>query len=218
MPLEATHIRFSLEIKDDREAKDLEKYIAGTIYPDSRYLSGVERSLTHNLDYFKGRKKLTDFEKGWLSHVICDCVFKEVAEDRFSDLVLFDSHKYRWPAVTAIKVIQDIKDFASCDIQAVIDFLDYYETHFREDERRVIEYNGIIKGMYKGKGKTTAEDCLFMWEELGTIRNEMALLRKKIIEFHEDERLINSINENFEDGIDLYGAKYRNILCSIRID
>ena len=135
-----------------------------------------------------------------------------MAEDKFSDLVLFDSHEYRWPAVTAIKVIQDLKDFASCDIQAVIDFLDYYEIHFREDERQVIEYNGIIKGMYKGKLKTTAEDCLLMWEELGMVRNEMALLRKRVIEFHEDEKLIGSINENFEDGMDLYNAKYRDDL------
>jgi hypothetical protein len=214
MPLEATHIRFSLDIKDDLEIGNLEKYIAGTIYPDSRYLSGIERSLTHNLDYFKGRKNLTDFEKGWFSHVICDRVFKELAEDKFSNLVLFDSYEYRWPAVTAIKVIQDIRDFASCDIQAVIDFLDYYEIYFREDERRVIEYNGIIKNMYKGKAKTTAEDCLLMWEKLGTIPNEMGLLRKRVVEFHEDEKLIGSINENFEDGMDLYDAKYRDSLCS----
>lgn len=214
MSLEATHIRFSLEIRDNLEVDDLEKYIAGTIYPDSHHLSRVERSLTHNLDYFKGKKNLTDFEKGWLSHVLCDRVFKEVTEDKFSDLILFDSHEHRWPAITAIKIIQDLKDFSSYDIQAVIDFLDYYEIHFREDERRVIEYNGIIKNMYKNRNRTTAEDCLLMWEKLGTIRNEMALLRKRVVEFHEDEKLINRINDNFEDGMDLYVNKYKESVKS----
>lgn len=217
MSLEATHLRFSLAIKDDLGISDLEKYVAGVIYPDTRYLTGIHRNLTHDLGYFRGRKNLTDFEKGWLSHIIGDKIFKEVMEDRFGNLILFDEPSERWPVITAIKIIQDIEDFLSFDIQSVIDHLDYYEIHFREDERKVIEYNAIIKNMYKGREKITVEECLLMWEKLGMTASEIALLRKKIIELYEDAGLIEKIKENFDDGMELYEEKYRAMMQSLKV-
>jgi len=214
MSLEATHLRFSLAIKDDLGVLDLEKFVAGVIYPDSRYRTGINRSLTHDLDYFIGKKNLSDFEKGWLSHIIGDKIFKEATEDKFGDMILFDAVGERWPIITAIKIVQDIEDFVSFDIQGIIDYLDYYEVHFREDERRVIEYNEIIKNMYKDREKVTAEECLLMWEKLGMSRKEILLLRKKIIELYEDEKIIGSIKENFADGIDLYQEKYKQLMKS----
>jgi len=216
MSLEATHLRFSLEIKDDLGILDLEKYVAGVIYPDSRYVTGIRRSLTHDLDYFVGRKNLSDFQKGWLSHIIGDKIFKEVMEDKFGDMILFDEVGERWPVITAIKIIQDLEDFFSFDIQSIIDYLDYYEIHFREDERKVIAYSDIIKNMYKGREKLTVEDCLSMWEKLGMNREEIALLRKKIIELYEDEKKIVEIKENFADGMDLYKDKYLEYIKSYK--
>lgn len=216
MSLEATHLRFSLEIKDDLGILDLEKYVAGVIYPDSRYVTGIRRSLTHDLDYFVGRKNLSDFQKGWLSHIIGDKIFKEVMEDKFGDMILFDEVGERWPVITAIKIIQDLEDFFSFDIQSIIDYLDYYEIHFREDERKVIAYSDIIKNMYKGSMKLTVEDCLLMWEKLGMNREEIALLRKKIIELYEDEKKIVEIKENFADGMDLYKDKYLEYIKSYK--
>lgn len=212
MSLEATHLRFSLKIKDDLEVIDLGKFVAGVIYPDSRYVTGIQRSFTHSLDYFLGRKNLSDFQKGWLSHIIGDKIFKEVMEDKFGDMILFDEVGERWPVITAIKIIQDLEDFCSFDIQSVIDYLDYYEIHFREDERKVIAYSDIIKNMYKGRMKLTVEDYLLMWEKLGMSREEIALLRKKIIELYEDEKKIEDIKENFADGMDLYQEKYNQLI------
>ena len=216
MSLEATHLRFSLEIKNDLDVIDLEKFVAGVIYPDSRYITGIRRSLTHSLDYFVGRKNLSDFQKGWLSHIIGDKIFKEVMEDKFGDMILFDDVGERWPVITAIKIIQDIEDFLFFDIQSIIDYLDYYEIHFSEDERKVIAYSDIIKNLYKGREKVTVEECLSMWEKLGMNREEIALLRKKIIELYEDEKMIVEIKENFADGMDLYREKYREYIKSYK--
>jgi len=216
MSLEATHLRFALEIKEDLGILDLERYCAGVVYPDSRYMTGINRHLTHNLAYFEGRKDLTDFEKGWIAHIIGDRIFKEVTEDKFPDLVLFDELRHRWPVVTAIKIIQDLKDFGSFDIQGIIGYLDYYELHFREDERKVIEYNSIIQGLYRDKDKLSVEDCLSMWEKFGMSRQEISTLRKKIIELYEDAKLIGKIQDNFSDGMDLYGARYRQIVGEYR--
>ena len=38
MALEATHIRFAYDLKEKYKITDLEKYISGLIYPDSRYI------------------------------------------------------------------------------------------------------------------------------------------------------------------------------------
>lgn len=210
MSLEATHLRFALEIKEDLGVLGLERYCAGVVYPDSRYVTGISRHLTHDLAYFEDRPNLTDFEKGWMAHIIGDRIFKEVTEDKFSDLVLFDEPYHRWPVITAIKIIQDLKDFDSFDIQGVLGFLDYYELHFREDERKVVEYSRIIQDLYRGKDKLTVEDCLSMWEKLGMNRQEIAMLRKKVIELYEDKKLIADIQDNFSDGMDLYEEKYKH--------
>jgi hypothetical protein len=208
MSLEATHIRFSLEIKDDLEVFDLEKFISGTIYPDARYVTGISRNLTHDLGFFRGRKNMSDFEKGWMGHIIGDRVFKEVMEEKFPDLTLSDDFVERWTTVTAIKIIQDITDVSSFDMQKVVDFLDYYEIHFHEDERKVIEYNNVIRNMYKGKEKICVQDCLSMWTKLGMNKKEIAGIQKRLIELYGDEKLIERINENFDDGMELYKEKY----------
>ncbi|MDD3007170.1 MAG: hypothetical protein PHX30_06365 [Candidatus Pacebacteria bacterium] len=212
MSLEATHIRFALAIKEDLRVLDLEKYVAGAIYPDTRYLTGVNRALTHDFGYFTGGKKLTDFEKGWLVHIVGDKVFYEVIDDKFSELVLSEGYQERWPIISAIKIIQDIADFLSFDFQSVSDYLDYYEIHFHEDERRVVEYNGIIRKMYEGKEKVIVEDALWMWKKLGMTSAELALLKKKLIELYEDEKLIADIGRNFEDGLKIYERKYRELM------
>jgi hypothetical protein len=212
MSLEATHLRFSLMVKEDLGILDLEKYVAGVVYPDTRYLSGIKRGLTHDLDHFAGRSDLTDFEKGWLSHIIGDKIFKEVTEDKFGDLVLFEEFEERWSVITAIKIIQDIEDFLRFDIQGILPYLDYYELHFREDERKVIEYNHIIQTMYRGKTKLTVEDCLWLWEKLGMTRGEIARLKKKLVELYGEEGLVGKISGNFEDGMELYEEKYKELM------
>lgn len=212
MSLEATHLRFSLATKNDLGVLDLEKFVAGVIYPDTRRLTGINRNLTHNIEYFKGRKNLTDFEKGWLSHIIGDKIFKEVMEDKFADWILFEDYEDRWSVITAIKIIQDLEDFLKFDIQSVIDFLDYYELHFFEDERKVVEYNKMIHDIYKGKSKMAIEDYLAMQDKLGIAVNKLTRLRKKIIELYEDEKTIEKINQNFEDGIELYEEKYKELI------
>ena len=51
MALEATHMRFALDLKNKYQVRNIKKYIVGTIYPDSRYLSGIDRTLTHSENF-----------------------------------------------------------------------------------------------------------------------------------------------------------------------
>lgn len=209
MPLQATHIRFSLAIKDDLRVSDTEKYVAGAIYPDTRYLSGVNRKLSHDPGYFAGRKDPSDFEKGWLSHIIADAAFYELVEAKFGDLILYEDYERQALVLSAIKIIQDMADFRAFDIRPFVGYLDYYELHFHEDERKVIEYAGIIKKMYAGKTKIEVGDYLLMRAALGRTEANNARLREKIIELYREEEIIENIDGNFEDMMDIYRDKYR---------
>lgn len=209
MALEATHLRFAFALKDDLGVRDSEKFAAGAVYPDTRYLTGIDRRLTHDFGYFSRRPELSDFEKGWLSHLLGDRVFRRVAEDKFPDLFLSDELEERWVAGTAVKIIQDVFDAGSFDLPAILPLLDYYELHFHEDERKVVEYQRIIRKTYEKKAKITAEDDLWMWEQLGTSSRNLSRLRRKLVELNADASLVGDIEGNFADGMDLYREKYR---------
>jgi hypothetical protein len=73
MPLSASHIKFALDQVDYFKPDDLGKYLEGAIYPDSRYLSGLERSKTHSHDFWLEEFwRDDDFKKGWASHNLSD--------------------------------------------------------------------------------------------------------------------------------------------------
>jgi hypothetical protein len=47
MALEATHIRFALDLKDTYGVNDVHAFVSGAVYPDSRYVMGIDRIATH---------------------------------------------------------------------------------------------------------------------------------------------------------------------------
>lgn len=51
MALEASHIRFALDLKDKYSIQDVQKLVSGTVYPDSRYATKIDRQLTHPQDF-----------------------------------------------------------------------------------------------------------------------------------------------------------------------
>ena len=51
MALEATHIRFAFDLKDVYDVSDIDAFVSGSIYPDSRYVTGIDRLATHPEGY-----------------------------------------------------------------------------------------------------------------------------------------------------------------------
>ncbi len=78
MSLIATHIRFAINLKDIYHVQDIEKYIAGTVYPNSRYVTKIDRKLTHNNNILRPTFTKDDFKKGWQVHQICDIVQNKI--------------------------------------------------------------------------------------------------------------------------------------------
>lgn len=158
MSLEATHIRFALELKDSYQIKNLPAYLAGAIYPDSRYVTTVDRDLTHSNICLQKNWANTDFKKGWQSHYIYDSKHEKVSVLIFPELFNQKNRGHWWLPSTAIKILQDIDDAQSIDIQKYLSCLDYVSNPNGEDITKVKEYNQMVKNIYKNKKSLKVED------------------------------------------------------------
>ncbi|MFA6099586.1 MAG: hypothetical protein WC750_01750 [Patescibacteria group bacterium] len=151
MALEATHMRFALDLKDRYQVKDLDKYISGAVYPDSRYITKIDRKLTHPVDYMEWDiLSLDDFKKGWHTHLVCDyaqwLVTKEKRPEIFEGVV--KPFGPIWIRRTAIKVLQDNDDLRHFDILSCLPCLEYIENANGEDVGALKKYNQIFMREY----------------------------------------------------------------------
>jgi len=107
--MQATHVRFALEFEEALSIKDRDQYLAGVMYPDSRYVTGVDREHTH--DYSVEPKDLlegTDFEKGWKIHVIYDKLQRAYLWEMFSISRITSMCSDEWFKIAAAKLIENM--------------------------------------------------------------------------------------------------------------
>ncbi|MHB8831426.1 MAG: hypothetical protein ACYC44_04935 [Patescibacteria group bacterium] len=147
MALEATHRRFALDLKDKYQVKDLNKYIAGSIYPDSRYITKIDRKLTHPDDFMEWDiLSLNDFKKGWHTHLVCDYVQWLVTKEKRPEIFEGEVKPFGqiWIHRTALKVLQDNNDLHHFDILSCLPYLEYIENPNGEDSVTLEKYNQIF--------------------------------------------------------------------------
>lgn len=107
MAMEGTHVRFARDVMKLLGVEDAKAYYSGSVYPDSRYLTKLPRTATHNEDspddpFAAG---LSDFEKGWATHLFYDresIVFKRTA---FTWITKEDPDQ--WVHFTSMKLVED---------------------------------------------------------------------------------------------------------------
>lgn len=153
MALEATHIRFALDVRDLFRVNSLDQYLSGSIYPDSRYVSGIDRKLTHDKSQM-GRNfwGADDFRKGWASHILYDDLQYHVHIDWFKDYLKkggsLDTGGDEWVTVTALKILQEISDLQQFDIGPLLGSLSYINNPNNEDKKSVERFNQRIIDLY----------------------------------------------------------------------
>ncbi len=149
MALEATHIRLAISLKDELKIKDLEAYISGSIYPDSRYITKIDRIKTHNPEFInKDILKLDDFEKGWVLHLMVDKSYAKALKKIFN-IIAGDEKK--WTYNTAIKIIMDMDDFSKIKIKHFLEYTKYIRAENGESREKLIENFKILERLYKNK-------------------------------------------------------------------
>jgi hypothetical protein len=177
MALEASHIRFALDVKDKYQVKNINKYVSGAIYPDSRYVTKIERHLTHPDDFLTWDiLKLDDFKKGLHTHLLYDKSQWKVTMEKFPEIFTLGDASHgneRWIKHTALKILQDLDDVKKFNILEFLPCLDYTENLNDEDMNKLKEYNNIFQKMYSNPKEVNIDSSYKMWGEFG-IGDELA--------------------------------------------
>lgn len=149
--MEVTHIRFARALKEVLGVTDENAYYCGAIYPDSRYLSKLPRRSTHG-DHCPrlGQENLSDFEKGWATHLFYD----ETSHDQLLSLTLCPEGELSqgslvWQFISAAKVVEDMQSYEQLGLDAQrITTLSFEEFPNEEEASLLKEYLGIQKELY----------------------------------------------------------------------
>ncbi len=194
MSIDASHIRFALDLKEDLNIKNLNKYLAGSVYPDSRHITKIDRNLTHNNDliddYFVGDN---DFRKGWIAHLMVDNVQHEHMFKDFPDLPEKFTEEW-WIHITAIKVVADMDDFSKIEMEEDLTF-EGFEISNGERERSLKSYYTLIKGVFNDHEKLSFKEEYYKLMSLdvaGDLSDKLIYQAKK---YSEDEKSLKKIYE-----------------------
>jgi len=206
MPLGATHIKFALDFREKQQVVDLDKYLSGSVYPDSRYITKIERELTHNKDLLLPNFGTSDFKKGWAMHFVCDRAFNKITDRIFSELFsIRDKTEYGtdwWINKTVIKVILDVEVLKKFEIQQYLSALDYVENPNNESIDQLKLYNRLMQDLYS-KNSVSIEDVGKMLLKLGIEENLVKKVTQKSREEANKQEFITRINDLFNEMLSL---------------
>lgn len=183
MALQATHIRFALDLKDLYQVTATEKYLAGAIYPDSRYITGIDRRITHPSNGIDEDLILSDdFRKGWFTHLLCDKIHADVLMREFSELFVdATDENERWIRQTALKILTDMSDATKFDIHLYVPLLEYVENPCNEKIEKISEFNRLFQALYSHAAQLSIESYYEMLESLN-IEKTLAIKVKETAE------------------------------------
>lgn len=205
MALEATHLRFALELKKKFGVMDLGKYILGTSYPDSRYMTGIDRELTHNNSILTKKFSIeNDFKKGWQVHQICDLIQYKSFLNKVTLLSGFGKEwiEDKWVHFTAAKIVQDIIDRQAFDIKNYLVYLEHAENPNGEDLEKINRFNGALIEQYSHE---ISLDIYYKTLVVCGVGDDLAKKASlKADELQTNAGFITQINEVFSDMVQNY--------------
>lgn len=200
MALEASHIRFALDLKNKYQVSDIGKYLSGTIYPDSRYVTKIDRHLTHSADFMdENFIQGSDFRKGWSVHLLCDRIQYDITTEKLPELSDAGQGSDGWVRRTALKILQDMDDIKKFDIKNQLQYLECVETPNGEDSQKVLEYNRIFSNMYKNPEKISFESYYQMWRLFGIGDELSAKVKQQAQEYSKDEKIGDFIEHIYDN-------------------
>lgn len=203
MALPATHFRFALAVAELLPVGDLSAYLAGTLYPDSRWFSGIDRSQTHLDECRQPAFARDDFHLGWYVHCVCDRVQRTLLQQRFSRLgKLVDED--RWICLSIAKMIQDMQDFPHTDIQRCLDSLDVVVAPNGEDVKKVRAYFAMIRKAYRTDRPPSPDTYHWMWLQVGLADELAASITTQLKAAMDHPKMARGLTGMFADMVDSY--------------
>jgi len=197
MALEASHIRFALDLKDAYGVSDIDAFVAGSIYPDSRYVSGIGRMETHPDDYLDDSVfNSSDFKKGWHAHLLCDTVQGACMKELLPTVKTGEGEE-SWIERTAIKILQDIEDAKKFDLAAHLP-LRHAENPNGEPIEKINEYHAIFPSMYRDPQSVSVEDAHDMWLKFGVPEETVVKVRDTVERFSKDLDIVAGVSKLYD--------------------
>jgi hypothetical protein len=203
MALPATHIRFALDSVHRFPITYLDRYIAGTLYPDSRWLTGVDRLKSHDQKYLTPEFPDSEYTYGIHIHCVCDKIQSLVFAERLPGLADLDDQD-RWVYLSAAKMIQDSFDMQEFDLQACLPFLAYAENPNDEDVNAVLAFNRIIQNAYRHKKRFDFQDYFDLWVHVSLSPDTAAQMVSEMKRMAEEDDLVQLIKKS-------YGETFRRV-------
>lgn len=218
MALEGTHIRFALDSKDNFGVIEADKFISGSIYPDSRYPTGIDRTLTHDDTQMERRFwNDDDFRKGWAAHLLYDKIQYDVHTDWFKDILRENnphlSGEDDWIIRSALKILQDIADISQFDIKQHLNALTYIATPNGEQASSVAEYNQHLAEIYTNAPNVSIEDLEKMWVSWSISADIALKMRNKAYEIQANEELRSKVARIYNETL-ARRDEYYNRYCT----
>ena len=129
MSFQASHLHFAQKVQSIIKTADLTSYFSGTLYPDSRYITKVDRAKTHTDVRIEPRKILDladDFSKGWQVHLWYDKLalrlLDQIALDRAYQPEDMKNPEI-WVKVTSAKLVEDLYWWQKTDWSKILPYL-----------------------------------------------------------------------------------------------
>lgn len=200
--MEASHIRFALDLKDVLQVSDENAFVSGSIYPDSRYVTGIDRLATHPKDYRDDPMfKSGDFKKGWFAHLFADDIQGRLMREMLPETSTGDGTE-SWIKRTAIKVLQDTDDVQKFDIARYLPCFEHVENPNGEDVEILRKYNRIFPVMYARPESVGIEEECEIWRQFG-IGDELVMkIQRQAEEYGTDVTMMKTIKRLYDAMLD----------------
>jgi len=203
MALPATHIRFAAVLSERLAVTDVPAYLSGTLYPDSRWLTGVDREQTHDRRFLDPRFPADDFSLGWHIHCAADCIQADMHASLLPDLAELAPDD-RWIRVSAAKAIQDRSDAAGGKLDGVLPCLNDTRTPNGESAQGVAAYLDLVRRVYSRGAAPEWSDYAELWTGVGLGRQKIERIEDQMNRIHADEGLVNRLQESFDRMVHRY--------------
>jgi hypothetical protein len=209
MALEASHIRLALDIQDLLGVENIDAYVSGSIYPDSRYVTGIDRIATHPEDYRNDLVfQASDFNKGWYAHLLAD-EMQQAAMKEILPVTQTGTGLESWIKRSAIKILQDIDDASKFDLAKYLQCLKHIENPNGEDIAKMKEYQDIFPWMYADLMKYNEDIALQMWLKFGVGEENVEKMRITVETYSKDGDIMQGVRG-------LYGVMLARVRQELR--
>lgn len=203
MASSGTHIRFALDLQERLGVTDETAYLSGALYPDSRYLTKVSRAQTHRdpdvpTDPFA--PDLSDFQKGWATHVLYDDRAGNMLRDLFDigdKKIEFESEAYFH--VTAAKMIEDLRSVKvlGTDLEK-LQKITVVDRPYQEPEDKIEAWYKLQRKVYVSP-PASFDDYALVWEVAPWLPREQ--VQQEFDRQLQDQELIDTIHAMYDKAL-----------------